>query len=294
MSCNSCSNITLPGVVGPAGAAGSNGSNGADGDHIVVLKVYKRASSTPAQPGASSYDFSTLTLTPPAGWSTSVPSGTDPCYVSHGTASVTPPATVDSSITWTNPPEIAFENGADGVSIIEIDTALGGGTTSQTSPTTPQKSFNIPANTWQNDGDMVELEIMAVGELFQDGFHKIYITIGSAPVPIDLDALFTAALASGYVGCEARIEPFMHLKLQLSMSSVGTITPITDFQAGGGIYSVESTNPLSTAGYLSKHRGANLTGVPVSGIVPIDVYMVSVDGTVSVKLFYFKLTSYKA
>lgn len=254
MSCNSCSNITLPGVAGPAGAVGDAGATGPS---------------------------STITVG-------TVTSGTPAAVVDVGTPGA-------AQFNFTIPPGAQGPVGPAGVSIIEIDTALGGGTTSQTSPTTPQKSFDIPENTWQNDGDMVELEIMAVGELFQgDGFHKIYITIGSAPVPIDLDALFTAALASGYVGCEARIEPFMHLKLQLSMSSVGTITPITDFQAGGGIYSVESTNPLSTAGYFSKHRGANLTGVPVSGIVPIDVYMVSVDGTVSVKLFYFKLTSYKA
>ena len=32
MSCNSCSNITLPGVVGPAGTAGANGSDGSDGN----------------------------------------------------------------------------------------------------------------------------------------------------------------------------------------------------------------------------------------------------------------------
>ena len=254
MSCNSCSNITLPGVAGPAGAVGNAGAIGPS---------------------------STITVG-------TVTSGTPAAVVDVGTAGA-------AQFNFTIPPGATGPQGPNGVSIIEIDTALGGGTTSQTSPSSAQKSFNIPANTWQTDGDMVELEIMAVGELFQgDGFHKIYITIGSAPVPIDLDALFTAALASGYVGCEARIEPFMHLKLQLSMSSVGTITPITDFQAGGGIYSVESTNPLSTAGYFSKHRGANLTGVPVSGIVPIDVYMVSVDGTVSVKLFYFKLTSYKA
>jgi len=254
MSCNSCSNITLPGVAGPTGAVGDAGATGPS---------------------------STITVG-------TVTSGTPAAVVDVGTPGA-------AQFNFTIPPGAQGPVGPAGVSIIEIDTALGGGTTSQTSPTTPQKSFDIPENTWQNDGDMVELEIMAVGELFQgDGFHKIYITIGSAPVPIDLDALFTAALASGYVGCEARIEPFMHLKLQLSMSSVGTITPITDFQAGGGIYSVESTNPLSTAGYFSKHRGANLTGVPVSGIVPIDVYMVSVDGTVSVKLFYFKLTSYKA
>jgi hypothetical protein len=254
MSCNSCSNITLPGVVGPAGAVGDAGATGPS---------------------------STITVG-------TVTSGTPAAVVDVGTPGA-------AQFNFTIPPGATGPIGPNGVSIIEIDTSLGGGVTSQTSPTTPQKSFNIPANTWENDGDMVELEIMAVGELFQgDGFHKIYITIGSAPVPIDLDALFTAAIASGYVGCEARIEPFMHLKLQLSMSSVGTITPITDFSSGGGIYSVESTNPFSKAGYFSKHRGANLTGVPVSGIVPIDVYMVSVNGTVNVKLFYFKLTSYKA
>ena len=31
MSCNSCSNVTLPGVVGPAGAAGADGNDGNDG-----------------------------------------------------------------------------------------------------------------------------------------------------------------------------------------------------------------------------------------------------------------------
>jgi hypothetical protein len=262
MSCNSCSNITLPGVAGPAGAPGAAGAAG-NGIVSVSFQSTTNPGGTPAVAGYT--DTYRITYTDATTFDYDIVNGT------VGT------------------------NGTNGTSIIEIDTALGGGTTSQTSPSSAQKSFNIPANTWQTDGDMVELEIMAVGELFQgDGFHKIYITIGSAPVPIDLDALFTATLASGYVGCEAKIEPFMHLKLQLSMSSVGTITPVTDFQANVGIYSVESTNPLSTAGYVSKHRGANLTGVPVGGIVPIDVYMVSVDGTVSVKLFYFKLTSYKA
>ena len=35
MSCNSCSNITLPGVVGPAGAVGDAGAPGVDGNGIV-------------------------------------------------------------------------------------------------------------------------------------------------------------------------------------------------------------------------------------------------------------------
>ena len=256
MSCNSCSNVTLPGVVGPAGAVGPPGAAGSIGPS------------------------STITVG-------TVTSGSPAAVVNVGTTGA-------AIFDFTIPTGATGPIGPHGVSIIEIDTSLGGGVTSQTSPTTPQKSFNIPANTWQNDGDMVELEIMAVGESFDIGYHRIYITIGSAPVPIDIDALFSTWFANGYVGSESRIEPLMHLKLQLSMGITGTLTPVTDFRSDAGIYSIESTNPFSNARYVSKHRGAQLTGVPVSGIVPIDVYMVSVDGTVSVKLFYFKLTSYKA
>jgi len=253
MSCNSCSNITLPGVAGPAGAPGAAGPIGPS---------------------------STITVG-------TVTSGTPAAVVDVGTPGA-------AQFNFTIPPGATGPTGPNGVSIIEIDTTLGAGITSQTSPTTPQKSFNIPANTWQNDGDMVELEIMAVGEEVDVFFHYIYITIGSTPVAIDLDNYFTSALGSGYIGGPATIEPFMHLKLQLSMSSVGTITPVTDFQAIAGIYSLESTNPLSKAEYASKQKGVNLTGVPVSGIVPIDVYMVSGLASASVKLFYFKLTSYKS
>jgi hypothetical protein len=256
MSCNSCSNVTLPGVVGPAGAIGATGATGPSST-ITVGTVTTGAAGSPA------------------------------AVVDVGTLGA-------AQFNFTIPQGIQGIQGPAGVSVIEIDTSLGGGVTSQTSPTTPQKSFNIPANTWQNDGDMVELEIMAVGESFDIGYHRIYITIGSAPVPIDIDALFSTWLANGYVGSESKIEPLMHLKLQLSMGITGTLTPVTDFRSDAGIYSIESTNPFSNARYVSKHRGAQLTGVPVSGIVPIDVYMVSVDGTVSVKLFYFKLTSYKA
>jgi hypothetical protein len=257
MSCNSCSNITLPGVAGPTGAVGDAGATGPS---------------------------STITVG-------TVTSGTPAAVVDVGTPGA-------AQFNFTIPPGAQGPVGPAGVSIIEIDTALGGGTTSQTSPTTPQKSFDIPANTWQNDGDMVELEIMAVGEEydgnFPDIYHRIYVTIGSAPVAIDMDNLFTAWYGSGYIGWASRVEPLMHLKLQLSMSSTGTLTPVTDFYASSGIYSEETTDAFGDSEYTSKQRGTSLTGVAVGTDIPINVYVVSADSSVSVKLFYFKLTSYKA
>lgn len=259
MSCNSCSNVTLPGVVGPAGPAGPQGNPGSIGPSSTIT-VGTVTSGSPAAvvdvgtPGAAIFDFT-------------IPTGAQ---------------------------------GNNGVSIIEIDTVLGGGVTTQTSAVTAQKSFDIPANTWQNDGDMVELEIMAVGEFFDGAFpnihHRIFVTLGEAPgtiYNIDMDDMFTSFYGSGYIGWASRIEPFMHLKLQLSMSSTGTLTPITDFYSSSGSYSDEST-ALGDGEYISKQRGANLTGVPVSSDIPLKVYMVSPDASASAKLFYFKLTSYKA
>ena len=257
MSCNSCSNVTLPGVVGPAGAIGATGATGPS---------------------------STITVG-------TVTSGTPAAVVDVGTSGA-------AIFDFTIPTGATGPTGPNGVSIIEIDTALGGGTTSQTSPSSAQKTFTIPANTWQNDGDMVELEIMAVGEFFDGAFpniyHRMYITIGSTPVAVDIDHLFNAWYGNGYVGWASRVEPLMHLKLQLSMSSTGTLTPVTDFYACNGIYSDETSNSFGDSEYVSKQRGANLTSVPVATGIPIDVYMVSADSSVSVKLFYFKLTSYKA
>jgi len=260
MSCNSCSNVTLPGVVGPAGAPGNAGPVGPSST-ITVGTVTTGAAGSPAAvvdvgtPGAAQFNFT-------------IPQG------------------------------IQGIQGPAGVSVIEIDTVLGGGVTTQTSPATAQKTFTIPANTWQNDGDMVELELMAVGEeydgVFPKIYHRMYITIGSTPVAVDIDHLFNAWYGNGYVGWASRVEPLMHLKLQLSMSSTGTLTPVTDFYACNGIYSDETSNSFGDSEYVSKQRGANLTSVPVATDIPIDVYMVSADSSVSVKLFYFKLTSYKA
>ena len=259
MSCNSCSNVTLPGVVGPAGAVGDAGATGPS---------------------------STITVG-------TVTSGTPAAVVDVGTPGA-------AQFNFTIPPGATGPIGPNGVSIIEIDTVLGGGVTAQTSAVTAQKSFNIPANTWQNDGDMVELEIMAVGEFFDGAFpniyHRIFVTLGEAPgtiYPIDMDSMFTYFFGNGYIGSYARFEPFMHLRVQLSMSSTGTITPITDFYSSSGSYSDEST-ALGDDKYISKQRGANLTGVPVSSDIPLKVYMVSPDASASAKLFYFKLTSYKA
>jgi len=93
-----------------------NGDDGTNGLSTFVFPVYKRASSTPSTPSGGSYNFGTNAITAPSGWSASVPSGTDPIYVSTTTAQITGNTGTDSSLTWTSP--ILFvQNGTNGQSI---------------------------------------------------------------------------------------------------------------------------------------------------------------------------------
>ncbi len=91
-----------------------NGTDGTDGLSTFVFPVYKRQSSTPSAPSGGSYNFTNNTITAPSGWSSSVPAGTDPIYVSTTQAQISGATGTDSSLTWTSP--ILFvQNGDAGI-----------------------------------------------------------------------------------------------------------------------------------------------------------------------------------
>ena len=89
------------------------GQNGTDGLSVAELLIYIRATSTPATPTGGSYNFTTQTLTAPAGWYSFVPTGTDPVYTSRSVASVSGTTGTDTTLTWTTP-TLSFQNGATG------------------------------------------------------------------------------------------------------------------------------------------------------------------------------------
>jgi hypothetical protein len=90
-----------------------NGGDGTDGLSTFVFPVYKRSDGAPTAPSGGSYDFTNNEITAPSGWSSSVPSGTDPIYVSTTQAQISGATGTDSSLTWTSP--ILFvQNGISG------------------------------------------------------------------------------------------------------------------------------------------------------------------------------------
>ena len=104
---------STPFKVAEDGIDGLDGQEGADGLSTFLASVFKRSTSTPSTPSGGSYNFGTNTLTAPSGWSTSVPSGSDPLYTSTALASVQGVTGTDSSLSWVSPTVLA-QDGADG------------------------------------------------------------------------------------------------------------------------------------------------------------------------------------
>lgn len=91
--------------------------DGNDGSSFAQLTVYIRSASTPSTPTGGSFSFDTRTITPPSGWSVTVPVGANTLYVSNAVASVVGSTGTDNTLTWSTPATAsAGENGTNGVS----------------------------------------------------------------------------------------------------------------------------------------------------------------------------------
>ena len=90
------------------------------GKSVFQSSIYKRSPTPPPAPTTGEFDFDTLVLTPPAGWTQTPPGGVDPLYVSTGLASVLGTVGVDNTIPWSSPEELLQGGlGLDGRSVFQ-------------------------------------------------------------------------------------------------------------------------------------------------------------------------------
>ena len=87
--------------------------SGTDGKSTFTAPIFKRDTSTPSTPTGGTFNFGTNVLTPPSGWSTTIPSGTDPIYEATFQFSISGDTGTVTAGTWSTPVVIA-ENGDDG------------------------------------------------------------------------------------------------------------------------------------------------------------------------------------
>lgn len=101
----------------PIGLTGADGTSGADGKSIFSAIIFLQSSSAPSIPEGGSFDFSTGTLTPPAGWLASLPiATTTPTYCATFVFVATTPGATVIGGDWSQP-VIFTAVGADGTSV---------------------------------------------------------------------------------------------------------------------------------------------------------------------------------
>lgn len=110
------------------GAPGQNGTDGTNGVNTAIVYLYKRSatSATINWTTTLTYNFTTKKLvTVPSGWSSTIPSGTDPLYVTAATAASAENTDTITPDEWATPVILAQNgqdgsDGTDGVSITAV------------------------------------------------------------------------------------------------------------------------------------------------------------------------------
>ena len=228
MSCNSCSNVTLPGVVGPAGSPGPNGTNGTNGNGIVSTSWTSNSGGDP-QGTQGTTDTYTITYDDAT---------TSTFLVTNGANGT---------------------NGTNGTTVIEVDFTEY--IEDQNTFSSVQKSFNVPADSWEVNGDIVELEAIFVTDDTTSGYYQVRVELGTTVVAL------IPTLNDVYI---TRKNNFLNLKVQLVLSASGEVTPITESATSlGAWYSLNwGSGILSTSIY----RGPQITGLNTAAIIPLKVY----------------------
>lgn len=138
------------GAPGQNGTDGKDGTDGTNGVNTAIVYLYKRSatSATINWTTTLTYNFTTKKLvTVPSGWSSTIPSGTDPLYVTAATAASAENTDTITPDEWATPVILAQNgqdgtDGTDGVSITEVlnyylATNVSTGVTRQTDGWTP-------------------------------------------------------------------------------------------------------------------------------------------------------------
>ena len=279
---------TTPVIFAMNGSDGVNGVDGADGAagrSVAQVQIYIRSTSTPADPSGGSFNFSDQTLSPPSGWNTDIPSGSDPVFISVGIASVIGTIATDSEITWGDP-ELAFSDGTDGRSTFQakIFRRVSGSVVTPTGG-----SFNFSDNTLTPPTDWSDSVPAGTDPLFSTTglFSVIGQTGTDTTVTWATPQVEAMNGADGDVGADGR-STYLASIFQRSSSTI-TATPtggsydfgdqeLTPPSGGWGITIPTGTDPLYVSTALASVIGATATDSTLTWTAPTLMAMNGEDG----------------
>lgn len=173
-------------------------------------------------------------------------------------------------------------DGADGVAVIEVG-ASDITTTATALPGTADISVTVPANTWDENQEIVSFEVNVVAES----------DIESAIFQIDIDGNQVSMLPTinnQYI-IPVNGSRGMRLVLKFVRTGADEVTPILESSFSANI---DYSRPSLYSGHISVSKCPAIGGLTFSSAMDIDFSMwkgSSAGG--SVKAFYYEVTSYK-
>ena len=200
---------------------------------------------------------------------------------------------------------IAGLNGAQGpagpsASVLDVDFTVYDGAASSF-PITPQKSVTIPADTWENEHDMLELEMMfqAEGKVSRLSQPSIKIKVGSSNVDLYSPNPNNQLDFFDDLSMNPNDNNIVKIRLQLPMSQLtgtqGTIIPVIETDVFTGTSNGQEYYSIS--GPVNSIYGRSASSFVVGDVTastPIELYMMySASTPLPLNLVYYKLLSYK-
>jgi predicted phage tail protein len=85
---------------------------GDQADGYIELNIYRRATDEPDTPTGGSYNFDTKVFTRPDDWTSYIPGGTTPAWISTGVAEMPGSTGTDTSLGWSDPASVSGEGAA--------------------------------------------------------------------------------------------------------------------------------------------------------------------------------------
>jgi hypothetical protein len=231
------------------GEALATPGGGTDGLSIAELSIFRRSDTAPATPTGGSYNFTTLTLTPPSGgWTSNVPAGSTPVWCCRTVAAIQGVSGIDSALTWSTPVKIT-EDGS-GVDIVFKRSA--------TQPATPSPSAGVPS-TWYSDVDSVPASSNPMWSSIGTRANASENWVWEEPLRIEgLDGI------TGMLTNEAHV---------VTSDADGTGYSLTG--AGGTFVVLDGTNDVTTSATFSVSGSATKNGLTISINAGTGVYSLS-------------------
>lgn len=238
------------GATGPQGEKGDKGESGTNGNNNATVYLYQRATSTPSTPSnALTYTFATAKVsgTLNNGWSTTIPTGTNPLYVTVASVSSKSDAITIATSSWATPVVLA-QNGATGASGSDGKAGLNVATVYLYQRATSKPSKPSASVTYTFGTGIASGVNNGWSQKIPDGTNPLYVTLATASATTATDTILSSEWSDPSVMAQNGEDGKDGVSPTVSISKSGTVTTITITDKNGTHTQTVNDGTNGTAG----------------------------------------------